>query len=157
MSSIGGCLGGFCPMPLRLGGSVTEGWTASQHARASADAVAISRVQPFAWVTFTSSGDPAVPSIIAYNGMPGMGLTYAPTIVAVTDSQFSIQWDPVQLDAYERPEPLSIHHAFASIQGLGAGIVTCSWEMGDSNLLVFVYDRTGSPSFAAGAVTVFVA
>lgn len=56
--------GAFAPLPLRLGGSATEGWTAAQHARACADLVALKRAAPFAVLTFSLSGD--VATILSY-------------------------------------------------------------------------------------------
>ena len=47
-----GGLGGFAPLPLRLGGSAEQGVTAAQHARLCADLVALSRVQPFAVLVY---------------------------------------------------------------------------------------------------------
>lgn len=39
-------LGAFAPLPIRLGGSATEGWTAEQHARLCADLLAVKRTAP---------------------------------------------------------------------------------------------------------------
>lgn len=73
-------LGGFAPLPIRLGGSATEGWTASQHARFAADLVALSRVVPVAVLTYTVSAGTI--TLHSYRGVNGVGSTHAPTITS---------------------------------------------------------------------------
>lgn len=151
-------LGAFAPLPIRLGGSATEGLAAAQHARICADMTAVARVAPFAVLTFILVGDPALPIVTAYNCMKGVGLDPAlrPLILGVTDSVFNVAWNNAEFDAYERSEPLAIRHVKASILGSAGAYVSCDWNIGESNVLVSVFDHTGAASFAADAITLRV-
>src|ERR1041385_1754243 len=100
----------------------------------------MSRVLPFAWVTFHWDGDPAIAQVDAYNGMAGNGPSYIPIIDCIGDSEFHVSWEQVQFDAYERPEPLAIRHAKASIGGLVSGYATSTWTMGESIVIIKTYD-----------------
>lgn len=68
-----GALGGI--MPLRLGGTATNGWTAAQHARFVADLVAVNRTAPLATMTIVKSGSTVT---VDYAGRNGTGLAHAP-------------------------------------------------------------------------------
>lgn len=72
--------GGLCPFPLRLGGDGATGWTAEQHARACADAVAMGRTAPFARLRVSITGGSSG-TILSYAGMNGIGLANAPTML----------------------------------------------------------------------------
>lgn len=148
--------GGYAPLPLRLGGGALDGLPAAQHARICADLVAVSRVAPFAWVTFRYIGDPAAPVVLAYNGMNGVGVGYKPLISVLSDSEFVVNWAASQIDSYEVAEPLAIHHAHAEMQGTVGAYATCFWQPGESSVGVFLFDSTGAASFAGRAVTVTV-
>lgn len=134
--------GGFCPMPLRLGGSSTEGWTAAQHARAVADRSALVRVVPFAWVTYTQAG--ATITTHNYNSMPGMGLTYAPTIAVIGTGHATVTWALSQSDSYEVPEPVSLRHAKVQGHGTTAIIGTAVVSAGRNLVHVYTFDNAGA-------------
>jgi len=72
--------GGFCPLPLRLGGSATEGWTVAQHARVAADLSALVAVAPFAVITASFVTRTGATTLLAYNGQHGVGAAQAPTL-----------------------------------------------------------------------------
>lgn len=73
--------GALTPLPLRLGGAATDGWTAAQHARVAADCVAALRTHPLAQFIYTKSG--ATVTVLTYRGRNGVGSAYAPDIVTV--------------------------------------------------------------------------
>ena len=68
-------LGAFAPLPLRLGGTAEEGWTAEQHSRTVADLVAVRRTQPWAVVHAALDGL----TITAYLGPNGNGVANGPS------------------------------------------------------------------------------
>lgn len=69
--------GAFAPLPIRLGGNAVEGWTATQHARTAADAVAVKRGAPLAVLTVTINS--GVVTVTSYWGQNGAGLANAPS------------------------------------------------------------------------------
>lgn len=146
--------GGFSPMPLRLGGSPTDGWNAAQHARVAADLLACTYTLPFACVSFHLSGDGSTVVIDSYNSMPGCGLAFAPTITRFTGGYYLIQWAPLWNDAYQRPEPIALRHVFATLRVASAFKVSAQ-VLGDlATVEVRTFDNTGS--LADAAVTVEV-
>lgn len=82
--------GAFAPLPLRLGGSATEGWTASQQSRAVADLVAIVRAAPLAVLTLTRSG--STYTVEKYHGQNGVGLAHAPTATEAAPGVCQLTW-----------------------------------------------------------------
>jgi hypothetical protein len=63
-------LGAFAPLPIRLGGSAADGWTATQHARVCADMVSVKRTAPLAVVSVTVNASTATASGI-FQGTSG--------------------------------------------------------------------------------------
>jgi len=86
--------GGFAPLPIRLGGSSTEGLTAAQHARLCADLVACVKTAPLARIAGKTGSD----DVYAYNGQPSLGIVNAPSIAFAVGSA-TMTW-PV---GYEGP------------------------------------------------------
>lgn len=78
--------GAFAPLPLRLGGSSEEGWTASQQSRVSADLVAAFRAAPLAILTINQAG-----TISSYHGQNGVGLANAPTVTG-SGGDLTLTW-----------------------------------------------------------------
>lgn len=73
-------LGGFAPLPLRLGGVETEtSWTASDHAALARDLAAAARTTPFAMMLVAVTSETAS-SITEYRGVNGIGTAFAPTV-----------------------------------------------------------------------------
>jgi hypothetical protein len=104
-------------MPLRLGGTPTEGWTAAQHARVCADLCALKRSAPLAVMTFTwdNSGCPlASVSLLAYAGQNGVGLDNAPAISYPNSSLVKFSWASAWEDAYGVQHPIYVRNAVLS-------------------------------------------
>jgi len=60
--------GAFAPFPFRLGGTSTEGWTASQFSRACADLVSARRSVPFCVLTINTAGSGTIERYTGQNG-----------------------------------------------------------------------------------------
>jgi hypothetical protein len=107
--------GGFCPLPLRLGGDAQTGWAASQHARMAADQVAKKRTAPLCVFSWTRANSSAVPVVTSYVGMNGAGLVHAPA--SPTGSGFTFRWQSGRfLDSYSIAYPIMARHAVVSAQ-----------------------------------------
>lgn len=134
--------GAFCPMPLRLGGSATEGWTAVQHARAVADRTALARASKFAWLTFTLSGSDI--TVHSYNGMPGNGSAFAPTGAVIGTGHTQWTWPVSESDSYEVSEPVSLRHGKVTAHGTTALIGTAVIATGRNVVDVYTFDNAGT-------------
>jgi len=113
-------LGGFAPLPLRLGGTPQNGLTAEQFARMASDLAAIARSSPFARMTY--SGAPVIEAYTGWNGIASAfvaGVTPTPTIVGV--GHFIWTWPVTYLDEYQVVHHPFIRHARATIHGAAAG------------------------------------
>jgi hypothetical protein len=109
-----GALGGV--LPLRLGGSATNGVTAAQHARICADLVATYRTTPFAAWTFSKSG--ATVTIYGYRGRNGAGPAHAPTPTVNGSGDVTFAWpDAVYEDELGEMVPFAIVAATAGFRG----------------------------------------
>ena len=110
-------LGAFAPLPIRLGGTDTEGWSFRKHARMAADLVAVKRASPLAVWTYTKSGSTI--TIHSYFGQNGSGIAYAPDIVTDLGAGYtSFRWSGrVFEDPYEVVYPLNIKGARATGHG----------------------------------------
>ena len=109
-------LGGLVPLPLPLGGSATDGWQASEHARLCADLLACVRTCPIAWMT----GHTSSTSVVSACAQFGPGLSYAPTVVVNGTGDVTVTWSTSFSDALGNAEPLAIAYAEASIFGASA-------------------------------------
>ena len=133
--------GGFCPLPARLGGDGQTGWTAEQHARLSADLVALKRTARFC--TFIWSVQPAgTPVISGYRGMNGVGAAFAPTgVLASTTVLFT--WAPALFaDAYGTTYPFTPRHAVVS--ATSASYARAVHTLFVNGLSLKVFDAAGS-------------
>lgn len=103
--------GGFCPLPLRLGGSKEEGWTPEQHARMAADCLGMTRSVPFArvcaWVGV------AVPPL-SYASQPVSGVAAAPTATDLGPGVSRFDWPASVADDMGVFAPVSIRQARVS-------------------------------------------
>lgn len=94
--------GGFCPLPIPLGGNDIEGWRSSQHARLASDLAACARTHPFARLTFTRGSGTASPSITNYLGRPAKVDDNLPTISGdaadPSVTPITITWPAVMTD-----------------------------------------------------------
>lgn len=118
-------LGGFCPLPIRLGGSPIKGLTARQHARLCATMVALVRSSKLAVVTIDRSG-PTVGSIVAYNGQNGIGLAHAPVLTLAGAGEFDLTFPHRWEDKYGHSYPVHIRHARATPIYAIARMATCT-------------------------------
>lgn len=112
--------GAFCPLPLRLGGSANEGWTAEQHARVCADLVAAKRSTPVAILNFSKSGTTV--TINWYLGPEGYLESDFPVVAngggaGVTSLTFPTYWE----DDYEQTESYQITGVGVSVESATAG------------------------------------
>lgn len=100
-------LGAFAPLPVRLGGSDEEGWTARAHARMCADLVAAKRGAALCVFSYTKSGGTVV--ISDYYGMNGAGSTYAPdTVTVLGTGAVTFEWSTRLFeDPYEILRPIN--------------------------------------------------
>lgn len=122
-----GALGGV--LPLRLGGSDTNGLTAAQHARIAADLVATFRTTPIAVWSYTKSGSSV--TISGYRGANGVGPAYAPTATVNGTGDVTFTWPDSVLPSMavyddELGEPMS----FTDIVAASAGAMINSPESG---------------------------
>ena len=109
--------GGYAPLPLRLGGTATNGLTAQQHSRMCADLVAVKRTAPLAALTFY---DETVFDYYAMNGV-GFEIETVPTVDHISNFYvitFSGLWE----DELEVAKPINIKHAVFT--GMPAGGIT---------------------------------
>lgn len=65
---MGAVLGGLCPLPIRLGGDMETGWTASEQSRLCSDLASTNRTLPFAVLTFERGSNPGdSPVVVRHN------------------------------------------------------------------------------------------
>lgn len=115
-----GSLAGF--LPLRLGGDAQTGWTAAQHARFCADAVALQRVQPLAtWVYEQTGSGIDDAEVLSYVGRNGSGLAWAPAVVPDSVGIVDCSWSTSQWvdDHTGYALPVSIRAVTATAQQAG--------------------------------------
>lgn len=142
-------LGGFAPLPLPLGGTANDGWTAAQHARAAADLVAILKTVPFAVVTFTIGG-----TISAFLSQPGLGPDHAPTLANVSTGVATLEWAASYKDSYERSYPVNIRRVRVGLLGTAAGKYT--YEIIDPRKIrIRTFNAAGAAADRAVTVKVF--
>lgn len=123
-------LGGYAPLPIRLGGSATHGWSPEAQARAAADLVAIKRTVPLFKITFTSA-HPTGPTIHALHSGHGVGSAYFPDDqIANGVGDTSMRWSARRWsDAYEISHPFIFRHAEACLHGATAGFATVQCDV----------------------------
>ncbi len=148
-------LGAFAPLPLRLGGSATEGISAAQHARLSADLVALKRVQPLAkWHFSQIATPPYTVTITQYRGQNGAGLAYAPTVTDVNGG-VDFQW-PSQYfeDEYGVQWPFRIRMCEVTPHGSSAWLG--NYENIARGIRALVFDISGGLQVPTAGCTVTV-
>ena len=141
------------PLPIRLGlGKATEEWTAKQHARLSADLVAMVQTLPFAVITLDL--DPGLaPTLVFYAGMHGTGLVAAPSL-APTAAGAEITWSRSYDDSYEEASFVRVKHAKATAHGATARSARAT--ITDLNVVeVAVSDDAGADIASRVSVTVY--
>lgn len=145
--------GGFAPLPIRLGGSATEGLTAVQHARICADLCAAKRTMPFARLTFTKSGSTI--TVDWYVDTTGNYTASFPvTLTAVGTGITEITFPAAVENEYEVSEPVNIKSAKTAADS--ATSIKTTYTIVSPNK-IRVYSFNGTTNAAADAtVTVAV-
>jgi hypothetical protein len=143
-------LGGFNPLPFRLGGDSTTGWSSAQHARLCADLIAAKRVAPLAIWGFTNSG--SVITVRDYWGQNGNGSSFAPVGTRTGIGQISFIWSDPWLDDYDIFEPLAVRSVSGSGNSSSPVIVSGSLIAGG----IQVVTETGGAAADVGAGTIVV-
>ena len=104
-------LTGLNTLPLPLGGTAENGWTAEQQSRVANDLAALRRTSPFAVL----SGDTgSTPEISAYYGWNGVGSSFAPTITHIVNGHIRLTWPTSYEDNY------GVQHAINIVGAVGA-------------------------------------
>jgi len=147
--------GGFCPLPLRLGGNdPRDAFTAEQFSRLTADVLAMARVATFARGTCTVDGGLGTASFGFYAGLHGIGLVHAPAIAVLGVGAIRLTWNDAYTDAYQRAAATKIIHAKGSPHGAVAARVTATvsiWRQVD----LLMFDAAGAPLDGTISFSVF--
>ena len=107
--------GALAPLPRRLGPGGPESRSPEQHARLTADVVAMTRVAPLAVVKVHQELlSPYTASVEVYRGQNGVGLAHAPTLTLNGAGDFSLTWPAYWTDEYDVQFPIRIRMARAS-------------------------------------------
>lgn len=116
-------LGAFAPLPLRLGGTATEGFDARSHARVCADLVAAKLGAFLAVFSYTKVASTIV--IRDYYGQNGAGSLYAPDDISVAGTgEVTFKWSARQFtDPYGIERPINAKSARAT--GHSATTIRC--------------------------------
>jgi hypothetical protein len=145
--------GALSPLPLRLGGSAEEGWTAEQHARFCADMQAIKRVAPLASWRYSVTTTEA--TVLAYVGQNGSGLAYAPTPTRNGNGDVSFAWASQYFeDEYGVQHPFKVRVVRAKGDGAGAS-VNAVWTTIANGVRVRRFTSAGAAFNGTGYVTVW--
>ncbi len=108
-------LGGFCPLPLRLGGTAETGFTASQHARAANDLLGLHRMAVLAIISGRIQG--SVATILSARCQWGIGPAYFPTIAVISNSHVEITFPIAPTDALGQQHALRIRSVRGGVPG----------------------------------------
>jgi hypothetical protein len=143
-----GALGGI--LPLRLGGTDRNGWTAAQHARFAADLLAVQRTGPIAtWTYIAGAIEP-----INYRGWNGVGPTHAPTVSSSATGNILFTWsDRGFPDPYDTDRQLTLQIKGCTVTAHGTtAVVLPKYEQTANTLRITTTDETGA--LVAGSFTV---
>lgn len=145
--------GAFCPLPLRLGGTDTDGWTAAQHARASADLAAVGASAPQAVITIDITGSSTTSAIVGYLGFNGVGAAHAPTLISTSPGFASLTWPKAIEDEYGNVDVTSIRHARVTAHDTGMAMATVK-VLSPEVIIIRRFNNVGD--LANGRVTITV-
>lgn len=112
--------GAFAPMPLRLGGSAAEGWSAEQHARLAESVASMYTVGRFAVLRYSKSGSTV--TVLSYVGRDGVGVQHAPTPVVNGTGDVTWSWAAQWEDALGVSHVLRLIGAMACSNDPGGGV-----------------------------------
>lgn len=142
--------GGFCPLPLRLGGDPLVGVSAEQWARLSADLTAQVRTAPFAVMTY----DPVGPTVISYQAQHGIGIVRAPSGVLAGASAVTWTWNLNYTNDYDEITPTRINYAMATAHGATAAFARVQIS-NTSEMKVTTFDAAGSEIAVRTTIVVY--
>jgi len=146
--------GAFAPMPLRLGGSSTEGWSPEQHARVSADLIAAKLSVPFAVWTFTKSG--ATITIHDYHGQNGAGSAFAPVGVSGGTGIAGFGWASNAFDdAYGVSYPFKPRHARITPHGTSEIFATYQLNYLSLSIVILMFDSADAATDCKATVRIW--
>jgi hypothetical protein len=138
--------GGFCPLPIRLGGDAETGWNAQQHARSAANLVAYKRTAPLAWFTWSApSGADTAAVITAYSGMNGAGPAYQPVagVVSSPSAGLTFLWSTGKFtDDYQVTAPFLPR--VAHITFAGSTYRKATYQLRTNGIIIYAWDAAGS-------------
>lgn len=135
--------GGFCPLPLRLGGDAITGWTVEQHARFAANLVAVKRTAKLCTFNWALASNGATPTIADYRGMNGAGSDYAPTVNSSSGSTLTLRWATARFaDAYQIAYGFVPRHAV--VAATSAAYARAVWELLADGIKIRMFDAAGS-------------
>jgi hypothetical protein len=138
--------GGFCPLPLRLGGSDEEGWSAAQFMRATADVAAARRTRPFAIMTIEGDGSTTATVTHYRSAHGGPNPT---TIVYQAPGEILITWPELLPDDHGVEFPASLTSSRITF-GHGSALVAAKAEV-TSRRTVYL-ESSSSAAFTATLV-----
>jgi hypothetical protein len=141
--------GGFAPLPLRLGGSPEEGWSAADFMRLSADVAAMRRTRPFAILRVSGDGGSNA-TLISYRGIHAPTVT--PTVTMDGSQRAVITWPSSIEDDNGTEYQVQIRRANAGHEATSGAVAGVTTLVSSNKLSVSVRWGTGS----AGTATVVV-
>jgi hypothetical protein len=146
-------LGGFAPLPLRLGGSATEGWAPEDQARAATNLLSVKRTCPLFKITFTTAAGP--PTIHALHSAHGVGSAYLPDdIIAPGTGDVEFRWSARRwFDDYEIGHPFFFRHGRVTVHGSTAGFGTVQCNVW--GVRVRLFNAAGSAMNAKATLSVY--
>jgi hypothetical protein len=141
--------GGFAPLPERLGTDPETARSATQHARLTADTVALRRVADICAFSFTTDGVTA--TITSYEGANGEGLGWAPDTITVNGTgDVTFAWSArVFVDDYGTARPLGIRGFDLG----GAGSAFATGALVDGGIRVRLWNAVGAAVNGSADVT----
>lgn len=134
-----GALGGV--LPLRLGGSTKNGWSAAQHARFAADLLAVQRTGPLASFVYVNGAS----SPTHYRGWNGAGPTHAPTVSGST-GDITFTWaDRGFIDPYDPDRLLPIQLKGCLVTAIGTtAVVLPKYSLASNSVRITTVNDTGA-------------
>lgn len=139
--------GAFCPLPLRLGGSATEGWTAAQHARVAADLCAARRVAPLAVYCFAPDSVNGQAPVSFATTRSGVGIAHEPAFTFNGPGDTTVTLPTRWEDDAGRFAPVTIRAARVTREGSTGGRASVE-VTGANEVRVYTEDDSGTPEDA---------
>ena len=144
--------GGFCPLPIRLGGGAVSGWSAANHARAVADIVAMKRAAPLLWLTFSQASLTA--TVEAFCSQWGSETDLRPTwsCNATGSSLWTVTL--ARADSYDVVAPISVRHAIVGAHYSGTCRRAVANVLDDGTNRISIHLMTSAGALCDGRATV---